>query len=88
MAPRVRGAMPRRLRLGRPAMASAPPAMASTTYWMWPMLLFTGPRMLLSLLAWVAFSHNSSLRRSNSALAISSWLNTFTTFWPLIISSM
>ena len=71
-----------------PLMASRPPAMARNAYCRLPKLLLIGPRMLENWLALVAFSHRSSFRMSNSSFVSSSWQKTFTTFWPLIISSM
>lgn len=86
--PMVMGRNPRRLTLVAPKTTSSPPTSASSTYRMFPIFprigISTLPAALARALSWKSCSFSTS----NSFLLSSSWVNTFTTFWPFIISSI
>ena len=88
MTPMVIGLMPVIVRLGTPATTRIPPKIAMTTYMMLPTLAKIGIRALAVELAVLLASNSCSFSLSKSFLASSSWLKTFTTFMPSIISSM
>ena len=80
--------IPVRVRLGSSSKIKMPPIMAITTYIMLPILPRAGISTLPKRLAFWEFSNSSRLYFRNSSLAACSWLKTWTTFWPSIISSM
>ncbi len=80
-------AAPFKLMFGTLNISKIPPASATITYKMLPMLLSIGPKMLAYLLAQSASSKSDWLSFSKSDFASSSWQNTLTTFSPFIISS-
>ena len=70
-----------------PVTDRSPPSTAVKTNCRLPMLPITGPIMLPYLLAFAELSKSASLSLSNSSLDCSSWLKTFTTLCPFILSS-
>ena len=71
-----------------PESAMAPPTMLTMTHEMFPRFAFSGMMRFEMRFARLELSRSRPFTARKSALASASWLNTFTTFWPSIISSM